>query len=212
MTRSYKHLDKYYTEILGDIYDQPEDPGHTHLAQQVISTWVTRLSDCETVLDVGCGRGFTQAMFEEMDIEYLGITLGEDYLHAVRKGRNVEQEDFNFLPYEDGSFDLVFSRHALEHSPFPLLTLMEWNRVARAWLCLIIPKPLFWTWAGQNHYGVLSLNQARFLLKRAGWKLLWEDHEDEREYRFFCEKFDRVEVYEEDQEYLLDEEKEDEDE
>ena len=43
----------------------------------------------------------------------------------------LKNADYNFLEYPDNSFDLVFSRHSLEHSPFPVLTLMEWYRVAR---------------------------------------------------------------------------------
>ena len=69
---------------------------------------------------------------------------------------------------------------------------MEWHRVAKKFLCLIIPKPKFWGWAGRNHYSVMSLLQARFILARAGWQIIIEDHEDDWEYRFLCGKLDAV--------------------
>jgi ubiquinone/menaquinone biosynthesis C-methylase UbiE len=139
-------------------------------------------------LDVGCGQGDGQPWFEEIGVKYTGVTLGEDYVVAQRNNRNVLLQDFSFLDFPDNSFDMIFARHSLEHSPMPLLTLMEWNRVGKSFLCLILPQPKYWKWAGRNHYSVMSRSTALFLLHRAGWNDIWQDHEDEREYRFMCTK------------------------
>ena len=190
--RNYKYIDQHLNELLDDVYDQPPDAVHTALALTVLDKWISKISMCRSVLDVGCGEAFLQEHFENLDIEYAGVCLGNDYVKAKELGRNVERHDFNFLPYKDESFDLIFARHALEHSVMPIITLMEWHRIAKNWLCLIMPKPKFWTFVGRNHYSVMALSQCRFLLQRSGWKVMWEDHSHIFEYRFMCEKVHRV--------------------
>lgn len=173
--RNWNRHDSYLNELLKSVYPQPEDPGHTSLSQKVINTWMSRMTTCKSVLDLGCGTGFCQPMFEKFNIAYEGVCLGEDYLVACEKGRNVKLMDFSFLEYEDKSFDLLFSRHSLEHSPMPLLTLMEWERVARYWLGIVLPHPDWYGYKGQNHYSVMNHDQIVNLLDNAGWKVLWDD-------------------------------------
>jgi hypothetical protein len=185
--RNYEHIDKYLTELEEDIYPQPPDAEHTAQAKYVIDNWVEDL-DILDVLDVGCGEAFCQPFFEEHGLLYRGVCLGEDYEKAKELRRTILEEDFHFLPDGDDTWDLIFARHALEHSPMPLIALMEWHRVARKYLIVILPKPRFWLFLGRNHYSVVTASQARFLLDRAGWKILEEDHEHEWEYRFLCEK------------------------
>ena len=173
--RDYKHIDQYISKLHGDIYEQPEDEGHTRMAKKVIDRWMSRMTTCHTVLDVGAGQGFCQKMFENWTVKYEGIALGEDVIKAQELGRNVKRMDFNFLEYEDESFDLIFSRHSLEHSPMPIITLMEWRRVAKNWLGLVLPAPEWYTYRGQNHYSVMNTDQINNLLDMAGWRLLWEE-------------------------------------
>lgn len=198
--RDYKHLDRYLTSLYGDIYPQPEDVGHTGLSKKVIDYWMSRMTSCHSVLDAGCGTGFCQPMFENWGIEYQGVAMGEDVIVAQEQGRKVKKMDFSFLDFEDDSFDLLFARHALEHSPFPLLTLMEWNRVARNWLGIVLPAPEWYTYRGLNHYSVMNHEQIENLLDRAGWHIIWKDvdylapdkdHPENtkpHEYWYMCEK------------------------
>ena len=175
--RDYKNIDRYLNELLSDIYAQPEDTGHTSLAQRVIDKWMSGLTSCHHVLDVGCGTGFCQPMFEAWNVAYGGVCLGKDFLAARELGRTVRKMDFHFLEYDDNSVDLIFSRHSLEHSPMPLLALMEWRRVSRQWLGLILPAPEHYTYKGLNHYSVMNEEQIMNLLARAGWKPIWKDKE-----------------------------------
>jgi len=173
--RDYKNIDGYINRLYGDIYEQPEDTGHTRLAQKVIDHWMSKMTTCHSVLDAGAGQGFCQSMFEKWGLKYEGIALGEDVIVAQEKGRKVKRMDFTFLDYPDNSFDLIFARHALEHSPMPLITLMEWARVAKNWLGIILPAPEWYTYTGQNHYSVMNMEQIKNLLDVAGWRILWDE-------------------------------------
>ena len=198
--RNYENIDSYINKLYSDIYEQPEDVGHLRLAQKVIDHWCSRMTTCHSVLDVGCGQGMCQSMFEKWGIKYEGVALGEDVIKAQELKRNVKRMDFSFLEYDEGSFDWIFSRHSLEHSPMPLLTLMEWHRVAKNWLGIVLPAPEWYTYVGQNHYAVMNFDQIRHLLSVAGWKVMWEDvhfeifdkeNPDSRipnEYWIMCEK------------------------
>jgi SAM-dependent methyltransferase len=199
--RNWTRHDQYVTKLYSDVYEQPEDAGHTVLAQRVIDHWMSRLTTCQSVLDVGCGTGFCQPMFNKWEISYEGIALGEDVVTAQSLGRNVKRMDFSFLEYPDNSFDMIFSRHSLEHSPMPLLTLMEWARVSQNWLGIVLPAPEWYTFKGRNHYSVMYLEQAKNMLDVAGWNVIWDevDHmapdpshnsEDKKphEYWIMCEK------------------------
>jgi len=195
--RNYKRIDSYLNILIGEIYEQPEDTGHTGMSQEVIDKWIPLMPDCKSVLDVGCGTGFCQPMFEKYGVSYEGICLGEDYSVAIANGKNVKLMDFSFLEYKDESFDLIFSRHSLEHSPMPVLTLMEWYRVSKQWCCVVLPAPEHYTYIGANHYSVMPRDLAREVFKHAGWKVVWEDlktitYADERvipyEYHFMLEK------------------------
>ena len=200
--RDYRFIDQYLTSLYSDIYTQPEDVGHTRLAQKVIDHWGSRLTTCHSVLDVGCGQGFAQPMWERWGMEYYGCAIGEDVIKAQELGRRVVVADFSFLTgWEDNKVDLIFARHALEHSPMPLLTLFEWARVARNWLGIVLPAPEWYGFTGQNHYSVMTHEQIENLLNRAGWNIMWSEVDslpfdaskpDEtlrpHEYWYFCEK------------------------
>lgn len=190
--RDWKYIDHYLNILAGDIYEQPEDKGHTALAQSVIDLWMSRLTTCKSVLDVGAGQGFCEAMFKRWNVEYEGIALGMDVVKAQTIGRKVNKMDYHFLEYEDDSFDLIFARHSLEHSPMPLLALMEWERVSKSWLGLVMPAPEHYTYRGLNHYSVMNDEQLLGLTDRAGWKVIWFEYkptiEEPQEYWVMLEK------------------------
>jgi len=190
--RNYFHFDRYLNELEKDTYYQPQK-GDDHLtwAKDVIDQWIPNLA-VENVLDVGCGVGFCQPLFEAHEIVYAGITLDSDDLEdgKHKEGRHIWEEDFTFIDSNANAYDLIFARHALEHSPFPLITLMEWQRVAKKYLILINPVPAYWGWTGRNHYSVANSEQIRAWLKRAGW-LLRREFSNDYEYWFLAEKEER---------------------
>lgn len=189
MTKDFGYLEIYLNSLLQDIYEQPPDDGHTQMALEAFNNWIPQVVGIKNVLDIGCGKtAFMEPYFTEQGIHYTGITFGREAVEAKKTGRNVVNMDMNFLDFPDGSFDLIWARHVAEHSPMPLLTLMEWHRVCTMFLCLIVPNPDHYGRTGRNHYSVLYVDQWKFLMERAGFHVIWEDYSNTTEFRFMAEK------------------------
>lgn len=172
MTRDYTHFDRYLDDLAKDIYAQPPDHSHTAWAKDALKGMVPQ--EVKNVLDVGCGQGFLAGVFQAEEISWEGVTLGPDVDVCKANNMPIYEADVSFLPMADDAYDLILARHILEHSPFPVLTLMEWRRVSRKFLLLIAPAPDYWGWKGKNHYSMADKPQLRWWLERAGWKVIKE--------------------------------------
>lgn len=171
LKRDYTHsFDHFVQSLACDVYPQPPDPLHTAWGIDVVERWSNR-RDINTVLDVGCGQGFLKPVFEKMGKKWIGVTIGKDYEVCHKAGFPVHNVDISFLPWRADSFDLIFARHVLEHSPFPIITLMEWFRVATKCLILVVPTPEYVGYKDRNHYSVAPKAQVISWLDRAGWKI-----------------------------------------
>jgi SAM-dependent methyltransferase len=185
--RDYSHIDDYIDSLVQDVYAQTPDREHMINTRNVIYQYVVGLGDCHSVLDIGCGQGMAAQVFMDIGVEYTGIGMGNDVQVCQERGLCVTEMDMSFMTFPDDSFDLLFARHVLEHSPMPLLTLMEWHRVSRQHLLLVLPDPKDYGFVGRNHYSVMTRPQARWMLRRAGWKITSAEFID-KEYRFMCVK------------------------
>lgn len=186
MIRDYKNFSERVKRLTKDVYTQPPDAGHSAWALNAVE-WIASTIYVDKkpgeyegkVLDVGCGHAFMCPVFEALGLEWTGVTIGEDFRQAQanmeiwnKPFSSVHENDMTFLPFEDGEFDLIFARHVLEHSPFPIITLMEWRRVVKddGYLCLVAPAPHWWTSRGRNHYSIVEMELLKWWCERAGWK------------------------------------------
>jgi ubiquinone/menaquinone biosynthesis C-methylase UbiE len=103
----------------------------------------------KTVLDVGCGEGFTLARIRKADI---GKHLeGVDFLDtAIALGKkahpylSLKQGTIYKLPYKDNSFDVVLCTEVLEHLDNPEKAVAELHRVTRRYGIISVPnEPIF---------------------------------------------------------------------
>ena len=73
------------------------------------------------VLDIGCGNGRLVDMFEGMEINYTGIDSSKELIKIAKKERGSKGSFFHAnaleLPFDDGTFDTVFSIAVLHHVP-----------------------------------------------------------------------------------------------
>ena len=86
------------------------------------------------VLVVGCGSGVEAGILARgLKAETVGIDIGDAYSfdHEGSKPAKLMHMDAQALQFGDGSFDLVYSFHALEHIRDPHKAVAEMSRVLR---------------------------------------------------------------------------------
>ena len=176
---------KFYNEWLytAHIYDEGDSDFHQQLTKQVVETYIDPLNlpkDAH-ILDLGCGPGY---FLDEMKTrEYtntVGVTLSPGDIDICQsKGHTIKTYDLSFLPqkegYYDESVDFIFLRHALEHSPYPIFSLMEYNRLLKQGSKIYIEVPAPDCERKHeynlNHYSILGSNQLGALLIRCGFNI-----------------------------------------
>lgn len=167
----------YYEHILGQIYDEGESPFHKQITKDVVEKFIDPLSlpHDAYILDLGCGPGF---FLDEMKTRgytnTLGVTLSpEDRNICSTKGHKTRKGDINFLEEIDETVDLIFCRHAIEHSPFPYISLLEYNRVLKPHgkMFIEVPSPDSERTHenNKNHYSILGDAMWSSLLVRSGF-------------------------------------------
>lgn len=174
---------KFYNEWLytAHIYDEGDSQFHKELTTQVVKTYIDPLNLAKDakIIDLGCGPGyFLDEMKEREYTNVTGVTLSPgDISLCEGKGHRIAKYDLSFLPQKDGyhdeSIDFIFLRHALEHSPYPIFSLMEYNRVLKQGSKIYIEVPApdcerkhEWN---LNHYSILGEQQLLALLNRTGF-------------------------------------------
>jgi len=176
---------KFYNEWLytAHIYDEGDSKFHQQLTKQIVETYIDPLNlpKNSKILDLGCGPGyFLDEMKSRGYTDVTGVTLSPgDVQICESKGHTIKQYDLSFLPQKDGYFDesvdFLFLRHALEHSPYPIFSLMEYNRILKQGgkIYIEVPQPdcdrqhEF----NLNHYSILGHNMLGALLQRTGFNI-----------------------------------------
>ena len=102
-----------------------------------------------TVLDAGCGEGFTMDKLIKSGIgrKIEGIEYMKEALIFGKKlfpHLTIKQGSVYELPYKDNSFDLIVCTEVLEHLEEPAKALKEMLRVSKKHLIISVPnEPLF---------------------------------------------------------------------
>jgi SAM-dependent methyltransferase len=177
--RDYQRLDRFLDGLLGDLY--PEPPGGPHVS--ITASMIRRLSEegilrsGQRVLDVGCGQGLALPQFAALGVAATGLTLGPDFDVCRAKGFAVHSMDQSFLEFADAEFDVLWCRHVLEHSVFPLFTLTQYRRVLKpgghAYVEVPAPETSRRHEDNPNHYSVLGKSMWQSLFQRAGFSIAW---------------------------------------
>ena len=176
---------KFYNEWLytAHIYDEGNSQMHERLTEEMIKKYIDPLNLPKNakILDLGCGPGyFLDGMKQREYTDVIGVTLSPgDIKICEDKGHKIAKYDLSFLPQKDGYFDesvdFIFLRHALEHSPYPIFSLMEYNRVLKQGSKMYIEMPAPDCERGHeynlNHYSILGQNQLAALITRCGFDI-----------------------------------------
>lgn len=110
----------------------------------VFMTEVEKLQP-ETVLDVGCGEGFTLERFHKKKIgkKLVGIDFLKTAIDIGKKERpylDLNVGNIYDIPFKDNSFDLVICSEVLEHVDDPKKGLKELARVTKKNAILSVPN------------------------------------------------------------------------
>ena len=85
------------------------------------------------LLVVGCGSGIEAAVLAHaLQVEVVGIDLHGKFDAQAAAAVDLRQGDATDLAFDDGSFDLAFSFHVLEHVPEYQKAILEIHRVLAA--------------------------------------------------------------------------------
>jgi ubiquinone/menaquinone biosynthesis C-methylase UbiE len=177
MQRETQSFQDFLELVRGHIYSEPNTDMHT----MVIDNAVPRMHEEHgldgPLLDIGCGDGYAMQKMQDLGIDdIMGLTLSSDDAAAAQaRGFDVVQEDMSFTSFADASFKWLWVRHALEHSPFPLLTLLEFNRIMQpggmAYIEMPSPKCTRLLEDYDNHYSIMGMRQWTCLMRRAGFTI-----------------------------------------
>ena len=116
------------------------DANYLHLAERFFQRLLEHRP--VSVLDVGCGRGHLVGRCWEHDIPAVGIDPSSKRLALVRDvGFRCARAAASPLPFGDGAFDWVVTRHVLHHLPDLRGAVAEACRVARRGL--LVAEPWF---------------------------------------------------------------------
>lgn len=175
----FHRLSEFMKKLEKDVYPEPVVEMQREIAKSTLAKLEEHVQfSSRRVLDVGCGDGFFMGHLIEKNYEPIGITLGEDVKICQDKGLTVYEMDQSFLEFDAEVFDLIWCRHALEHSIFPYFTLTEFYRVLKpgGWLYIEVPAPDTDSHheRNRNHYSVLTDSSWRQLIKRSGFTLRLE--------------------------------------
>ena len=206
MTTQYsiaKRFSAFHDKIHDSVYPEVDADIHADVTKQMLDLLVGKPywpGYGAKVLDVGCGRGYALEVMQKQGYAPMGLTIGQEDADVCReKGFMVQVEDMSFTSFWDATFDLVWARHCLEHSPWPLLTLYEWNRILKMdgilYAEMPAPDTSCYHECNETHYSVLLPRNWSSLLDRAGFKRLEHFHltmktqiGDDRYYVFVCRK------------------------
>jgi ubiquinone/menaquinone biosynthesis C-methylase UbiE len=103
----------------------------------------------QSVLDVGCGEGFTLERLRQNKIGH--ELVGVDFLErAIKIGKKLHPQlsllpgTIYHIPFKDNSFDLVICTEVLEHLEYPEKALAELQRVTKGTCIISVPhEPWF---------------------------------------------------------------------
>lgn len=125
------------------------------IQQFLLRQFNKKLIDCvrktnpNTILDAGCGEGFTMNLLSEAGIHasMTGIDFSDTAISIAQKispNLNIKKASIYLLPYRNASFDLIICSEVLEHLEDPDTALSEIIRVSKKYILVSVPnEPYF---------------------------------------------------------------------
>ena len=163
---------------------------------QILNEFIQR-SKAETILDIGCGEGYTTQIVKNAnpEVQIEGIELGAEMVKKAKElhpDLHFEQGSVYEIKREDESYDLVLSSEVLEHLEEPRKGLVELKRASKRYVLVSVPNEPLWRvvnmlrgaylkdfgntpghvnhWSKRQFYRFLKPHFSKVIVKKAG---LW---------------------------------------
>lgn len=130
--------------------------------------------DVENTLCIGVSDGYELLQIPNST----GLEINKSSLEKCEeKGFNVVYGDMHEIPFDDKSFDLVYSRHSLEHSIATWIAMSEFARIAKKYILIVLPDQKLW---GNSdwHFLIPTLEQLQTMAKKLGFEIIDTWHND----------------------------------
>ena len=174
-----KYLNNFEKKIDNDIYSEPKSKLHYGViepqAQKFLDTF--EIKEDKSVIDIGCGDGYFLSLLQKAGFKNLvGVTKhDEDIKNCTNYGlKDIRKTDMTFTGIKE-NFDVLWCRHVLEHSPYPYLTLHEFNRLVKMGGHAYIEVPEAEGYIkhenNANHYSMLTKRNWVSLILRCGFDI-----------------------------------------
>jgi len=122
---------KYYNDF-SNWYEKERHHGYHAMLDELELDILLPLAKQKDVLEVGCGTGLIMRGLKDTAKRIVGIDISPGMLEEARKrGFEVVEGNAEKLPFEDESFDLVYSYKVLAHVPGIENAVREMARVLR---------------------------------------------------------------------------------
>ena len=137
----------YLNRQTGKYFSHEKDNTHWERGQQrYIADKLTHLNKDSKILDIACGDGVGLRVFKKLGFTNVtGVEYCDKKLtFAADTGYPVHKVDMhNLAIFSDGSFDVVYSSHTLEHAYSPTIVIKEFKRVLKpsGLLYVVLPFP-----------------------------------------------------------------------
>lgn len=160
-------------------YAEPPSDLHKDLTALAVDDLAKELPAGAVVLDVGCGQGYALRKFKAAGFDPIGLSVLPTETSKLREeGFDVRDAEMHSIAqlFAPATFDCVFARHVLEHSPAPFFMLTRIRQVMKQGAVLYMEVPLADTEnhheRNPNHYSCLPASCWAQLLARAGFDKL----------------------------------------
>jgi len=123
---------KDYYDDFSNVYEKHRHHGYHQMIDDLEVEIVTPYVKGKKVLEAGCGTGLILQRVAKIAKEAVGVDLSPGMLaHARNRGLSCQEADLCNIPFEDESFDTVYSFKVLAHVPEIEKAIQEMSRVCK---------------------------------------------------------------------------------
>lgn len=176
-----KKFKAYEKKAYRTVYSETEGSFHDDKIKQLAEEFLPKMMPSlnAKVVDIGCGPGIFMQAAQHLGYKNLtGVTLSKnDQKICKSKGFQTLLCSMSDLKFKDGEVDVIWCRHALEHSPYPLFTLFEFHRILNdvGRIYIEVPAPdnprAFMHEYNPNHYSIFGERMWDALFEKSGFDL-----------------------------------------